>query len=612
MQVYRFGEFELDLNVFELKQPGKPVKLERRALDLLVLLVKQPNRVVPREEIIAALWPANVVIDFDAGLNTLVRKVRTALADSPENPRFIETIPGRGYRFVAPVETLTTTPDAAPATPPAAPRGKNGRLIGAAVAVLAVGIAVIAWLILRAPAGPVRIAVLPFENLTGRSDLEYLAAGLAEDTGILLANIDAKNLRVIAVPARGPDDPMRSVENVGRSLSLDYLVQSSLKFEGQRIRVASRLVRVADNEQVWAQSIDRELTNTLGVQRELGTAIAEQVRMRLSPEYTAAIAKRQTQSPAAYELYLKARYEWNKLTPAGSRRAIEYLEEATKTDPDYALAWAGLAWGAITSIRTADADPAVVSPIATKALAEAVRLGPDLVETKIAQGYLSLFKDLDSAAAAKFARAAIARDPNNAIAHMLLGVSLMWDDGVESREMLRRSRELEPMFALAFANSANVAMASGDNEGALEMSRQTVAIDPQFWLGHHYLGRALLNRGDAEAALKEFNEAALLSDGHSLTAMQRVSVLVQLGQLDQARSVIDEAHVRAARRYMPPYTFATMYTSLGDRDAAFEALERAIEGRDVNLLRLADDPQLASLRDDPRFAEVLRRCNCSP
>ena len=617
MQVYRFGEFELDLNVFELKQPGKPIKLERRALDLLALLVKQPNRVVPREEIIAALWPANVVIDFDSGLNTLVRKVRTALGDSPDNPRFIETVPGRGYRFVAAVETFTAT--SAPGAPaaPVVPAAKSSRRkrwspIAAALALLVVIGAVVAWRALRAPEGPTRIAVLPFENLTSNDEYEYLAAGLAEDTSILLANIDATNLRVIAVPAHGLTESARSIDEIGRRLSLDFVVQSSLQLEGSHIRVASRLVRVADNEQVWAQSIDRELTNTLGVQRELGTAIAEQVRMRLSPEYTAAIARRQTQSPAAYELYLKARYEWNKLTPASTRRALQYLEEATKTDPGYALAWAGLAWGAVTSIRTADAEPAVASPIATKAIAEAVRLGPDLVETKIAQAYLSLFHDLDYEAAAKFARAAIEQDPNNAMAHMLLGVSLARENGAESREMMRRARELEPMYALAFANSAYVALIAKDYASAMEYSRQTVAIDPEFWLGHFYLGRAQLLLGDPEAALKEFIEAARLSEGHSLTYSQRVNVLVQLGRVEEARAVLADAEARAKRQYMPPYTFAVMNARLGDRDAAFDSLDRAIEARDVGLLGLLNEPGLQPLRDDPRFADVVRRCGCTP
>ncbi len=616
MQIYRFGEFELDLDAFELKLPGKAVKLERRALDLLALLVRQPNRLVPREEIIAALWPPNVVIDFESGLNTLVRKVRAALGDSTGSPKFIETVPGRGYRFVAPVKTFTEpAPPAVPAAPPpdqSPPRRPRSILIVTAMALVVLITATIAWLVADTRVGPTRIAVLPFENLTGDDEFAYLASGLAEETGTALAQIDINNLRVIRVSAQGLVESSLSIGDFGRKYGVDFVVHSSLRLERPRIRVTSRLVRIADSEQVWSASIDRELTNVLGVQRELSTAIAEQVRMRLSPEFAAAIARRQTQNPTAYALYLKARYEWSKLTPAATRRALEYFEQATQADPNYALAWAGLAFGAITSTRTADVAPMTAVPISRHALDEALRLGPDLAETQYAQGYYSLFHELDGAAAAKAARAAIKLDPNNAQAHMLLGVSLMRAvDAVEGREMMRRARELEPMFALAFANSANVALHTGDVQGALEFSRQTIAIDPEFWLGHYYLGHAQLALGDLNAALQASTDAARLSNGHSLTYTARVELLVQLDRREEARKLLEDAEERAASQYMPPYSLAVLQALVGDKDAAFARLDRAIEVHDVNLLGLEGDPSLRSLHDDPRFKDLVRRCACS-
>jgi TolB-like protein/DNA-binding winged helix-turn-helix (wHTH) protein/tetratricopeptide (TPR) repeat protein len=621
MQTYRFGDFELDLESFELKQSGQRVKLERRPLDLLALLVKQSGHMVPRDELVAALWASNVIIDFDSGLNTLVRKVRAALGDSSEAPRFIETVPGRGYRFVAPVEVFTESEPpprtAAPAasnsdTPSAAQSAGHWRpwLLAASLALLLSAGAVLAWHYVDTQPAPTRIAVLPFENLTGDEELTYLASGLAEDTSTSLAKIDLDNVRVIGVSTRALVDPALSIAEIGDRLGVDFVVLSSLRLDRTRLRVTSRLLRVADSEQVWSAGIDRELTNVLGLQRELSIAIAEQIRLRLSTDVAAAIDRRQTQSPAAYALYLKGRYEWLKLTPASIRRSLDYFEQATAEDPNYALAWAGIAFAAITSLRTADMEPAALKPIALDALHRAEQLGPDLAETQYARAYYSLFGEQDRRAAEQGARLAIKLDPNNAQAYMLLGVSLMIDHHVEALEMMRRSRELDPMFALAFANSANVALAADDPEGALEFAKQAVAINPEFWLGHYYLGSARLKLGDVQGALQAYSDATRLSDGHSLTYSARTRLLAQLGRVDEAQSLLAELTAQAARRYVPPYTLAVMSTELRDVDAALGWLDRAIEARDVNLMNLPTDARLQALHADPRFDELLGRCNC--
>ena len=258
-QTYRFGEFELDPGAFELRRNGQPVKLERRPFDLLALLVRQPGRVVPREEIIAALWPANVIVDFDSGLNTLVRKLRHALEDSPDDPRFIETVQGRGYRFVAPLRDAAavvagaTSAIAVPAgmaaademrsdAPPARPRRRSWIAASLALLVVAV-VAGATWFTTRAEAEPTRIAVLPFENQTGDDRLAYLASGLAEDTSTSLSQIDLANLHVVGVAGRSPVVPALSVAELGQRLGVDLLVQSSLRLDGSHLRVNSRLLR---------------------------------------------------------------------------------------------------------------------------------------------------------------------------------------------------------------------------------------------------------------------------------------------------------------------------------------------------------------------------------
>ncbi|MCP5346215.1 MAG: winged helix-turn-helix domain-containing protein [Pseudomonadales bacterium] len=617
MGKYLFGGFELDLDAHELRRDGTPVKLERRPFDLLVLLVRRQGTLVSRDEIIATLWPPKTVIDFDSGLNTLVRKVRNALGDSPDTPTFIETVPARGYRFIVPVDEVTaiipkqvSRTDVSPA---ASPRHWQQRYVVTTVLLLLVvtALLVLGNLFIES-SGPTRIAVLPFENLSGDGELKYLASGLAEDTSTALALIDPDRLRVIAGTVGVVSGSEATLARDERIPDVDFIVLSSLRRDQSRIRVATRLLRTSDSEQVWAASFDRELTNVLGLQRDLSIAIAEQIRLRLSPEVAAAIDRRQTQNPAAYALYLRGRYEWMQLTPSSTRRALEYFRQATDADPDYALAWAGLAFGAITASRTADMEPAAAKAIALDALHHAQQLGPELVETVYAQGYYSLFGDLDSVAAARAARQAIRLDPNNAQAHLLLGVSLMRDQSVEALEEMRRARELDPAFALIFANSANVALTAGDPDGALEFARQTVAMSPEFWLGYFYLGAAQQTLGDLDAAWNAFTAAARFSDGHSLTYSARVSLLVSLGRLDEARLLLDELTARAERQYVPLYALAVLHAQLNNTDAAFEWLDRAIEARDVDLTGLPDDVRLQALHDDPRFYTVLARCGCVP
>jgi TolB-like protein/DNA-binding winged helix-turn-helix (wHTH) protein len=322
VQTYRFGEFELDMDAQQLRLRGAPVRLERRPFDLLALLVSRHGHMVPRDDIIAALWPANVIIDFDSGLNTLVRKVRGALEDPSEHPSYIETVPGRGYRFIAPIEPATTAAVVI-AQAVAKPASRSRSILALALLLLAVGGAIIAWQTSFKSPGKARIAVLPFENLTGNDQLGFMAAGIAEDTSTSLAQIDLPNLSVIGgVSARAFENSAMSLPQIGRELGADFVVTSSLRLDKSRIRVSSRLIRVADNEQVWSASFDRELTNVLGLQRELSIAIAEQIRQRLSPEVAAAIDRRQTQNPEAYELYLKGRYEWTRFQPDSIARAL--------------------------------------------------------------------------------------------------------------------------------------------------------------------------------------------------------------------------------------------------------------------------------------------------
>lgn len=618
-QRHRFGEFELDLKAHQLRLRGAPVKLERRPFELLALLVARRGQLVTREELIQALWPPRTVIDFDTGLNTLVLKVRRALGDSSEAPAFIETVSGLGYRFVAPLDgDIAPAPAASREAETAGvqirPRAIDQRPHVALVAAIVLTVAAVAlgvWIAAgRAPAH-ISIAVLPFENLTQDDELDYLAAGLAEDTSASLARIDIRNLHTIgrastqALVAAG-----KTPAQIGRELRVDFVVASSLRAEQSRIRVTSRLIRVADNVEVWTASFDRRLTSVLGIQQELSIAIAEQVRLRLSPEVRAAVARRQTLSPAAYDLYLRGRYSWSLVSAAGIRQSLDYYERAIAKDPTYALAWAGIAQALSSAPVVAEVDPATVAARAGEAMQHALELGADLAEVQIALGYYHWWLDWDWPAAEAALRKAIAIDPDSAIAHMALGHVLSQSgDHAESRMMARRARELDPFFAMTFVLSATIAFQARDYLAAVEFGRQSVAINPESWAGYLNLAQALAAIGDYPAALAAHEYSERYSGSNHKSIAYRAHDLARMGRREDARATIAVLEARSRDRYVPPYTIALIYAGLGEADAAFEWLERAFEVRDRHLIFTSVDPRWDALRDDPRFRSLLSRCH---
>jgi TolB-like protein/DNA-binding winged helix-turn-helix (wHTH) protein/Tfp pilus assembly protein PilF len=607
-KVYRFREFELDIAAYQLRRNGAPARLERRPMELLVLLVERHGTLVTREEIIERLWPKKTVIDFDTGLNTLVRKVRQALEDSPEAP-YVETVPGKGYRFVAPVElddraaVRTSPPTSAPSR-----RARNVALLLGFLACIA--IVSWAWRSGEPEERHVTIAVLPFDNLSGSREHDYLAEGLAEETGTFLGQVDPKRLQVISrMSASAFKRSGKPVAESRAELGADYVVESSLRAERDQVRVTVRLTRVDDQVQLWAASFDRALTSTLGVQQDIGSAIAQQVRIALSPQRAAEISRRQTQNQKAYDLYLRGRYEWMNLTPTGNRRALEYYERAIEEDRDYALAWAGIATVLAAAPINSDVEPATVRERARNAARHAIEANPDLAEAHFAQGYVQFMLDWQWPDAEKHMRRAIQIDPNYAMAHLVLGhVLSQIGQQAEAREMTRRARELDPLYAHMYAISAQIAYQGREYADALEYARQSTVIAPKFWIAHIQLAQALQALGRVDEALQSFEAAARYSDNNSKALAFSGYALAAAGRTTQAREILRVLAERSSQRYLPPYTVAMVYAGLGEHDAALEWLERAYEHRDIHLVFLPVDARWDALRRDARFSALMQRC----
>ena len=622
--ILRFGDFELDVAGCELRRRGRPVKIGRQPMDVLILLVQRHGQLVLRSDIVDRLWGTDVFVDVDTGVNTAISKIRQALRDSADAPTFVETVPGRGYRFVAsvdepphaeaigsehppPVAHAGPTTEIRAALPAVLLAGSRARLLAGLGVVVAIAVAV-PWvgLVGRAPA-LVTLAVLPFENVGSDPAREYLAAGLTQETSASLAQVDPQRLRIKGRTSRYKGTTKTAAE-IGRELSVDYLVESTIRSEAGRVRVTATLVRVSDQEHVWSESYDREPTSVLGLEQELSTAIAEQIRGHLSPNRPVT-GVRQTQNPEAYDAYLRARYLQTLRTPAGNAGAIQLYKRATTLDSHYALAWSSLAFTYVSSVINSDARPLDVWDRARDASARAVRANPNLSEAQFAAGYENWLMEWDWQRAETAFRLAIRLDPSNAAAYRTLGHALSQSGRhAEAAEAMRRTRELEPLEPMSYALSAQVAFQARDNRLAIDYARRAVLIDSELWVGYAELAQAYEQTGETDLAVVALTDAARFSGGNSMPVSLKGYILAKTGRVAEAREVLSRLESDSRERYVPPYALALVHAGLGETDELFAWLEKAFTARDVHLIYLPVDPKWDPFRSDPRFAALLARC----
>jgi tetratricopeptide (TPR) repeat protein len=404
----------------------------------------------------------------------------------------------------------------------------------------------------------------------------------------------------------------KTLGEIGSELGASYLVESTLRGEGGRFRVTSKLIRVKDQVQVWTASYDGEPASVLNFQRELSAAIAEQIRLRLSPERLSALARRQTGNAEAYDLYLRGRHYWHQLTPPTTKRAVECFSRATQLDPEYALAWSGLADAYAASPINGDAPPLAMWPLAREAAARSVAAEPNLAEAQTSLGFVKFWFDWDWLVAEAAYRKAIELDPSYPMAYRMLGIALAhMGRYAEARPEMARLRELDPLLAINQALSAQVAFAGREYAAAVQFARQAVVVDPEFWIGLFQLGQAYEQSGESELALEALNKAGRFSGGNSKAISLRGYVFAKLGRANEAREVLSTLEVIARERYVPPYAMALVHAGLGESELALEWLERALAVRDVHLAFLPVDPKWDAFRGDPRFQALLKQCGFS-
>ncbi len=644
-QSIRFGEdYEIDFSPRRLRRGTRVLKLERIPLEILILLLERRGEIVSRDEIVARVWGKDVFLDADNSTRGAIRKIRHALKDDPESPRFIQTITGRGYRFIAPVISSEEPSRADPLKAEApivsrdlldqeqertperlrdteiAPHRQIHRSVWARVVVGLASLAFVGALALlafwswrrlsngaTAPERKTVIAVLPFDNLSRDPDEEFFSDGLTEDMITQVGTLNHAGLRVVArssVAKYKASTPPAS--QIGKELNADYLVQGSVRRSLNRVRITVQLIQARDQTDLWTESYDRELKDVLAVQDSVVRSIASQIHLALTEQQEKRLATPQQVSPEAYEAYLKGRYYWNKRTGESMQKAEQYFQQAIDHDSTYAAAYSGLAdcnsgltWHGFKS-------PAEALPKAYAAARRALDINPQSAEAHASLALAMTHRWDWTGAEAEFQRA-LQLDPQYANAHHWYGDYLsIRGRHDEALAEARRALELDPLNLMISTWLGFRYYLAGDYSRAIEQNRSSVELDPNFAAAHLLLGEDYLGAGLHTEAINEMKMAAGVSGSPLYTAQIAVALAVA-GRSNDALRIAHELQMTTTQRYVSPYGLAQIYAALGDQDHAFQWLQAAYDDHAVWMVYLGVDPIFDRYRADERFKDLLRR-----
>lgn len=595
-------------------------------MELLILLVQRRGELVSREEIAERLWGKDVFLDVDHGINTAIRKVRLALRDDPEKPRFVETVVGRGYRFAAPVicSNGDSNPQAQPLPSPA--QVASGPAILSIesrfrpLRVLLGGVAVLALftvaLVLNRGGGAKgtrqpeikSLAVLPLKNLSGDPSQDYFADGMTEELIGRLSRIHG--LRVISrTSAMHFKNTQLSVPEIAKMLGVDAIVEGSIVREGRQVRVHAQLIRAATDEHIWAEEYQREYRSLLEVQEEVARSIAEQIEVSLTPEDRARLASTHPVDPEAHENYLKGRYYFNQRTEDALNKSIASFQQAIARDSGYALAYSGLADAyAMLGFRGGFPSKDALSRAKTAAL-KAIELDDTLAEPHASLAFIAETHEWDWATAEREYKRALELNPGDARAHNWYAGYLMYvgrfDDGISEA---KRARDLDPL-SLPINNAlAGRLLAGSRYDEALQQVQETLELDAHFAPAHQTLGWVYLHSGKQEEAIREFQNALQLSGTEDTDLQLDLGFAYAVtGKRDEARRILAKLEKLHEQGVVPSGSVAILHGALGESNEAFAWLEKAYEERDPQLTYIKAGRRFEPLRKDPRFEQLVHR-----
>lgn len=581
-RICAFGSFEVDLEAGQVRKGGSKLRLPGQSFEILRLLLARPGEVVSRKELREQLWADGTWVDSEHGLNAAINKLREVLGDSPERPRYIETLPRRGYRFIAQVQERPSAP-----------------------------------LPVRTTAALKRIrslAVLPLENLSGAPEQEYFADEMTAALITDLAKISALHVisRTSAMRYKGT---RKSLPEIAYELKVDGVVEGSVLRVGKKVRISAQLIHAGSDTCLWTQSYARDLRDVFTLQAKVAQAIAAEIRIKVTPRERARLAQAHRVIPAAHEAYLKGRYYWNKRTPEGLRKSLEFFELAIQKDSGYALAYAGLAdtYTGFASFFHDIASPLEVMPKARAAAEKALQLDKSLGEAHATLAFISSIHDYDWKAAERLYRRAFSLAPGYAMAIHWHAMYLAYQGKLsQAQAEIERARETDPLSLPININVAAVFYLRRDYDRAIEQARKTLDLDGTFSTAYIVLSSALKQKAMYTEALAEAQRAVTFS-GNSAASLGCIGgCYAALGRSSEAKKVIEELQELSKRQYVSPSAIGWVYLSLRDKDAALEHLEQAYAERSAYLSLLKVEPSFDFMRSDPRFQDLQGRVGLYP
>ncbi|MFY9560602.1 MAG: winged helix-turn-helix domain-containing protein [Terriglobales bacterium] len=617
--VVRFATFELNTATGELRKSGMTVKLRPQAAKVLILLATRRGEMVTREELTEQIWGHETFVDSEHGVNLCIRQIRAALDDDADTPRYIETFPRRGYRFIAPIADGPALPvqgdeSQTPLTLVPVSRPRFARREAAIFVAITLGIVIVLAVInpvgwrdrlFASSVGSVRtIAVLPLQNLSGDPAQDYFADGMTEALTTDLARMEGLQIisRTSTMQYKAAKKPLPVI---ARELNADAIVEGSVQRSGNRVRVTAQLVRATDDRHLWADSYERDFRDVLALQDEVASDIAKQVESRMGGPKASAPPKAATASPEAYETYLKANYYFDSFD---LQKSVEYYNQAIKLDPSYAPAYAHMALAYSEMAFFGELAPnkgwGKVKEAATLALQKDERL-------PAGHGALALAKlhyDWDFAGAEREFKRALELNPSDAdirheYAHYLMAIGRLAESEAESK----RALELDPVGDGLKSCLCWHSFAARDYDQSIRLAENFLKSQPNNPWEHTILGWTYEQKRMLDPAIAEFKKAVESTEGDSFFLAPLGHAYALAGNRREAEKVLQTLSDRAKKSYVSPFDVALIYTALGEKDKAFAWLDKALAERSTFLVYSKWEPRLDSLRSDPRFSQLLKQ-----